>query len=163
MYFFLLTFLLFTFWFCTYRTLQKPHRPPHLGAAMESEYFLLSTSIREQVFPRWVGNAWVPLKTKARPWWFGSSRCVSNIQQATELILKVNGQYICLWLLGMRNSHCTKLVTPCEWSSVGGKKELIHTFLFLPHKSKSSYGRSVMNSLTVCFSSQLKAIKISVN
>lgn len=42
----------FTFWFSTYRTLQKPHRPPHLGVAMESEYFLLRTSVWEQVVPR---------------------------------------------------------------------------------------------------------------
>lgn len=59
---------LFTFWFCAYRTLQKPHRPPHLGAAMESEYFLLSTSVWEQVVPRGGGNVLVPLKAKDGPW-----------------------------------------------------------------------------------------------
>lgn len=113
MYFVLLASLLFTFWFCTYRTLQKPHRPPHLGAAMESEYFLLSTPIWEQVFPKWVGNVWGAFKGKGKAMmqYFGSCRCVSNIQQATELILNVNGHYICLWPVGMRSFQCTELVT----------------------------------------------------
>lgn len=63
-----LTSPLFTFWFCTYRTLQKPHRPPHLGAAMESEYFLLSISVWEQVFlGEGRGDVLVTLEAKARP------------------------------------------------------------------------------------------------
>lgn len=75
---------------------------------------------------------------------------------ATELILQLP------WACG---GEGLPLSYPCEPSSVGGKEELKHAFVFVqkPLKSKISRGGSVLNSLTVCFSSQMKAVKISVN
>lgn len=80
---------LFTFLFCTCRTLQKPPRPPHLGEAMESEYFLLCTSVWEQVAPRG-GGKWFSAsqgKDQTVTQWFGSCRYVSNMSQVENTVL----------------------------------------------------------------------------
>lgn len=75
----------FTFWFSTYRTLQKPHRPPHLGVAMESEYFLLRTSVWEQVVPRG-GEVFLCLWGQ-RDQCFGSCRYISDMYHVKTLLL----------------------------------------------------------------------------
>lgn len=95
-----LTSPVFTFWFCTYRTLLKPHRPPHLGAAMESEYFLLSASVWEQKEGRWFCSSKGKGQVMGSVFWelqvyfkhVSCRNCSSGLQN----------------LMGVRGSHWTK-------------------------------------------------------
>lgn len=110
----------FTFWFCTYRTLLKPPRPPHLGAAMESEYFLLRTSVWEQKEGRWFCTS------------KGKGQVMGSVFRELQVYFKQVSCRNCSSglqnLMGVRGSHCT-VRSPCELSSVGRKKELNHTFV----------------------------------
>lgn len=114
---------LFTFWFCTYRTLQKPHRPPHLGAAMESEYFLLGTPVWEQVVPRGGGCFGASEgKGQAMTQWFGSYRYVSNVWKVENVLLGYRTDFIAalgLWGWGpaARLNQVPAWASQCGWKS----------------------------------------------
>lgn len=132
---------------------------------------------------KWVFNCWVLLS--GNKWfqeegkWFCAAKGKEQVVGWVFWELQVYFKYVLgrncsglqnwsyridLALVGVRGSHWTKSHPPVShpvW--VGRKSWITPSSVQSPLKSKIRRGGSVLNSLTVCFSSQMKAIKISVN
>lgn len=124
-----------------------------------AEYFCLVASGSKRR-----GSVFVPLKAKDKSWdrCFGNCRYISNMYHvktvfwATELII--------LGLVGVRGSHWMNSDPPVShpvWE--GRRSRITPSSVQSPLKSEIRPGGSVLNFLTVYFSSQMKVIKISVN